>query len=289
MYMSKILAAFAVVITLLFNWFPNSDIISEIYYNLQAGEFGWVELTDTIEEAVEKKDAHTLALLASQKLKEKNANLEQDIQKLFDSLEGDILSVENISEFDDMIYQDYFFDVTTTTDDYSIVIYYEAVGPDDSVLGIRRIMLMITTDEYHSCWTDPENYISEGIFEDYETNFTRRWNCGKGNTADKYVFMVNEDYSKLTGDKNVEIRASRNGGDDAVPSSGFAFQEDDVLKIHLIPEGEEPPAPGTREPDAVITAESRHPECYVKPGRYYLYVEPSDDYIIYSVSVITKL
>lgn len=289
MYMSKILAAFAVVITLLFNWFPNSDIISEIYYNLQVGEFGWVELTDTIEEAVEKKDAHTLALLASQKLKEKNANLEQDIQKLFDSLEGDILSVENISEFDDMIYQDYFFDVTTTTDDYSIVIYYEAVGPDDSVLGIRRIMLMIKTDEHHSWWTDPENYISEGIYEDYETNYTRSWQCGKGNMADEYVFMVNEDCSKLTGDKNVEIRASRNGGDDAVPSSGFAFQEDDVLKIHLIPEGEEPPAPGTREPDAVITQKSRDPECYVKPGRYYLYVEPSDDYIIYSVSVITKL
>lgn len=289
MYVSKILAVIAAIITLLFNWFPNSEFIADLYYDIQAGEFGWLELTDTIEESIEEKDAHTLSLMASQKLKEKHPDLEQDIRKLFDSIEGDILSVENNSDFEEIIYRDYHFNVTTTTNDYAVVIHYEAVGPDDSLLGIRRIMLMVKTDEHHSWWSDSDNYISEGVFEDYETNYTRRWNCGKGNTADKYVFMVNEDYSKLTGDKNVEIRASRNGGDDAAPESGYAFQEDDVLKVHLIPEGEEPPAPGTRDPDAVITKDNRHPECYVEPGRYYLYVEPSDNYIIYSVSVITKL
>lgn len=289
MYISKILAAVAAIITLLFNWFPNSEIIAELYYNVQGSEFGWVELTDTLEEAVEENDAHTLFLMASQSLKEKQTNLEQDIQKLFESIEGDILSVENNSEFEDVLHRDYYFNVITTTDNYAVVIYYEAVGPDDTLFGIRRIMLMVKTDEYYSWWVDPAHYISDGNYEDYETNYTRRWNCGKENTADEYVFMVNEDCSKLTGDKNVEIRASRNGGDDAVPASGFAFQEDDVLKIHLIPEGEQPPAPGTREPDAIITADSRDSECYVKPGRYYLYVEPSDDYIIYSVSVITKL
>lgn len=289
MYISKILAALAALITLLYSWFPNSDFIADLYFDIQAGEFGWVELSDTLEESIEEKDAHTLSLMASQKLKENHSDLEQDIQKLLNSLEGDILSVENNSHFEEMIYRDFHFNVTTTTDFYAVVIHYEAVGPDDSVLGIRRIMLMIKTDEHHSWWTDPENYISEGIYEDYETNYARSWQCGKGNMADEYVFMVNKDCSRLTGDKNVEIRASRNGGDDAVPSSGFAFQEDDVLKVHLIPEGEEPPAHGTREPDAIITAKNRHPECYVKPGRYYLYVEPSDEYIIYSVSVITKL
>lgn len=289
MYISKILAAVAAIITLLFNWFPNSEFIAELYYNVQASEFGWVELADSLEGAIEEKDAKTLSLMASQKLKEKHPDLEQEIFKLLDSIEGDIISVDNNTSFDEMLYRDYHFNVTTTTDFYAVAVYYEAVGPEDSVLGMRRVMLMVKTDEHHSWWTDHENYISEGMFEDYETNYTRRWNCGKGNTADEYIFMVNEDCSRLAGDKNVEIRASRNGGDDAVPSSGFAFQEDDVLKIHLIPEGEEPPAPGTREPDAVITQKSRDPECYVKPGRYYLYVEPSDEYIIYSVSVITKL
>ena len=64
---SNIVAAFAVVITLLFNWFPNSDIIAELYYNVQASEFNWIAVTDTIEEAVEKKDAQSLALMASKK------------------------------------------------------------------------------------------------------------------------------------------------------------------------------------------------------------------------------
>ncbi len=289
MYMSKILAAFTVIITLLFNWFPECDIIADMYYNVQASEFGWVEITDTIEEAVEKKDAHTLALMASQKLKEKHPNLENEIQKLFNSIKGNILAVEDISEFSEMIYHDYSLSVTTTTDEYSVDIFYTAVGPDDSVFGIRRVMLTEKTDEYYSWWADTENYITEGIIENSGTSYTRRWCCGKGNTADEYVFMVVEDYSRLKGYKNVEFRSSRNDWGVDVPATGYAFSENDVLKVHLIPEGEEPPAPGTREPDVVITKDNRHPECYVEPGKYYLYVEPSDMQMYYTVSVITKL
>lgn len=286
---SKIVAAFAVVITLLFNWFPNSDIIAELYYNVQASEFNWIAVTDTIEEAVEKKDAQSLALMASKKLKEKHPNLEQDIQKLFDSIKGDILSVEDNSEFDEMLYLDYSFKVITTTDEYFIAAFYTAVDPDDSVIGLRRIKISVFTDEYNSLWTDTENYITEGIIEDTGRFATRRWSCGHGNSADEYVFMVVEDFSRIKGYKNVSVSASRNSWGVDVPASGYAFNENDKLKIYLIPEGEEPPKPGTEEPDIVITKDSRHAECYVKPGRYYLYVEPSDSEMYYTISVNTRL
>lgn len=289
MTLTKIIAAFTAIITLLFNFFPNSETIAEIYYTIQSSKFAWVETTDTIEEAVEEKDAEALALLASNKLKEKHPTVEQDIQELFDSIKGDILYVEDVTRFGGGIHCDFRFHITTSTDDYQMFIFFTAVGPDESVCGLRRIMMWVKTDEYHSWWTDTENYITEGVIEEAERTLTRSWNCGKGNTADEYIFMVNEDCSRLKGETNVQIVSSRNGGDDAAPESGYAFQEDDVLKVYLIPEGEEPPVPGTREPDAVLTKDNRHPECHIKPGRYYLYVEPSDEYIIYSVSVMTKL
>ncbi len=286
MYVSKIFAAFAALITLLFNWFPNSDIISDIYYNIEGSEFGWVAVTDTIEEAVEKMDAKPLALMASKKLKENHPNLEQDIQKLFGLIEGDILSVENDSESEENMHIDYSLKVITTTDDYYITIFYTAVGPDDSVLGLRRIKISVFTDEYNSMWTDTENYISEGVIEETGDSVTRRWNCGNGNSSDDYVFIVNDNYSRLKGEPNVTVRASRNCD---TPASGYAFNEEDTLKIHLIPEGEKPPAPGTEEADIIITKENRNAECYVDPGRYYLYVEPSDTDMYYSISVFTKL
>lgn len=284
---TRIFAIFAMVITMLFNWFPNSEIISEIYYNLQASQFDWITLTDTIENAVENKDAEDLASMASKKLMEKHPDLEMDIQKLFDSIKGEILSVEDHSEPETPVYCDYSFKVITTTDDYFINVFYLAVGPDDSVLGLRRMMISVFTDEYNSLWTDTENYITEGIIEETERFVARRWNCGKGNSADEYVFMVVEDYSMLG--TNVRISASRNNWGVDVPASGYAFEEDDELDIYLIPEGEEPPAPGTKEPDVVITAGSKIHDCCVNPGRYYLYVEPNDMDMYYSISVGTKL
>lgn len=287
MNFTRILAVFATIITMLFNLFPNSEIISDIYYNLQASKFDWITLTDTIEEAVEEKNAEILASMASANLVEKHPNIKNDIQKLFDSIEGETLSVENHSEQDTPVYCDFSFKVITTTDDYFIDLFYMAVDSDDSAVGLRRIGIFVFTDEYSSLWADTENYITEGIIDETERFVTRRWNCGKGNSADEYVFMVVEDCSLL--ETNVRISASRNNWGNDVPSSGVAFEEDDRLDVYLVPEGEEPPAHGTKKPDIVITAGERIHDCNVKPGRYYLYVEPNDMDMYYSISVGTKL
>ncbi len=290
MYMSKILVAFVAIITLLYSWFPNSEIISKVYSNIVASEYDWETVTDSLIEAVEVKDSEALASMASPMLKERHPDLQQRIDGLFCCIEGDVLSVEDDSDYE-IDTRDYNFRITTTTDDYYVKILYTGVDTDDlssTEIGIRRIMISEKTDEYYSWWVNPDYYIAAEVMTDTEYQTTRRWCCGIGNSADEYVFAVKEDCSILS--SNVKIRVTRNNGE-GIPATGYALHEGDELKIHFIPEGEEPPRPGARKPDAVVTSEI-HPNNMVysvNPGRYYLYVEPSDNEMYYTVSVTTRL
>lgn len=288
MYISKISSLIVALVVFLFGLFPNSRLITMLY----SFYYDWTEITQNITEAVNENDSELLASMASPKMKEEYPDLKERLDAMFDSIEGEVINVENNHTSYLDTERDFSFLITTSETRYSIEILYTALDTESEhkEIGIRRVLMMVETDEYHSWWTDPEHYLAAEVIDTTNYNTTRRWCCGIGNAADNYVFIIEEDYSRLAGYTNVELDISRNNGY-GIPASGYALHPGDELKIHFIPEGEDPPAPGTRKPDAVVREED-HPNdwvYYVKPGRYYLYVEPSDNEMYYTVSVGTRL
>lgn len=289
MYVSKISSLIVALVVFLFGLFPNSKLITNLY----SFYYDWTEITQNITEAVNENDSELLASMASPKMKEEYPDLKNRLDAMFDSIEGEVINVENNHTSYLDTERDFSFLITTSETRYSIEILYTALDTESEhkEIGIRRVCISVETDEYHSWWINPAHYLAAEVIDSTDFTSTRRWCCGIGNAADNYVFIIEEDYSRLTGTTNVEVRVSRNSWGIDVPASGYALQPGDELKIHFIPEGEEPPEPGTRKPDAVVKEEDRSSgkACYVEPGRYYLYVEPSNMEMYYTVSVNTRL
>lgn len=286
MRISKVISFLTSIIVALFGFFPGSELISELY----SVTYDWTCVLDSIDEAVKSSDSQALASMASPAMKKKFPDMKERLDAMFADIEGDVISYEESVDYQNTSV-DYTCLLITRERKYHIEVFYTAVdyASKQTELGIRRVMLEKQTDEYYSWVVDPEHYIAADP-DDEEFTATRAWVCGIGNTADEYVFLIEEDSYAVGGTTNVKLNVTRNNGD-GIPASGYALHEGDELKIHFIPEGEEPPAPGTRKPDAIVK-ESDHPNDWVyniKPGRYYLYVEPSDSEMYYTIVVKTRL
>ncbi len=282
----KIGAFILALIVTLFNWFPESEWISKLYGNI----YDYSEVFQTLETAVRAKDSQAISEMASPKMKGKFPDLKERTDALFSDIEGDVLSVKG-EEKRHSGESDFVFDIKTTESDYSIHILYTAVDAESEhkELGIRRMMLMLRTDEYYSWWVNPEHYMSADVMDQTDWTVTRRWRCGKGVSSDSYIFTVEEDYVRLADYHNVSVHVDRNNGY-GVPDSGYALREEDEVRVYFIPEGETPPDLGKGNPDFTATGDfGWNGDCFLKPGRYYLYVEPSDNEMYYSVNVTTRL
>lgn len=282
MYLSKLMSLFTAFIVTLFGWFPGSELISSYY----ASFYDWEPVEKSLSDAVESFDSQALVLMASPEMKNKYPDLKEKLDSMFSQIKGNI---RDFTVYSDNLYEsrDFQFRFDTTEGEYSVEVYYTAVdaASKQTELGIKRIMMKIRTDEYRSRWIAPEHYMAVD-YEDEKYTSIRTWCCGNGADSDEYVFLV-EDKGN---DVNVRIGVTRNNVD-GIPDPGYPLREGDELKIYFIPEGEEPPAPGTRTPDAVVRKDDSDESCYysVKPDRYYLYVEPSDNEMYYTVSVQTMI
>lgn len=286
MRISKVISFFTSIIVVLFGFFPGSEFISELY----SATYDWSPVLEAIDEAVKSSDSQALASMASPAMKKKFPDMKERLDAMFADIEGDVISYEESVDYQNTSV-DYTCLLITRERKYHIEVFYTAVdyASKQTELGIRRVMLEKQTDEYYSWWVDPEHYIAADP-DDEEFTAARAWVCGIGNSSDEYAFIIEEDFYAVGGTTNVKIDVTRNNGE-GIPASGYALHEGDELKIHFIPEGEDPPAPGTRKPDAVVK-ESDHPNDWVyniKPGRYYLYVEPSDSEMYYTIVVYTRL
>ncbi len=286
MNVSEITAFIITVVITLFSWFPESEFISRLYGNI----YSYNSISETIEMAIREENSQTVADMASPEMKKKYPDFKERLDGMFSDIKGDLLSLK----YEEKRYRgesDLCYDILTTETEYTIYILYTAVDVESkhTEVGIRRVMLMAETDEYSSRWVNPEHYMASEVIEQPERVLTRRWACGNGISSDEYVFTVEENYSKAEEYSNVEIRISRNNGY-GVPDFGYGLRDDDELKIWFIPEGENPSAQGEGKPNIVFDAQSQSTGmCYIEPGRYYLYVEPSDSEMYYTVGVFTKL
>lgn len=286
MYISKVISFFISIIVALFGFFPGSELISELY----AASYDWTPVLDAIDGAVKSFDSQALASMASPEMQKKFPDMKERLDAMFADIEGEVISREESVDYMNTSV-DYCCLFVTTENKYHVEVLYTAVdaASRQKELGIRRVMLEKQTDEYHSWLVAPEHYMVT-VPVDEELTAARAWICGIGNSADEYAFIIEEDTLASDGTTNVKLGVHRNNGY-GIPDTGYALHEGDELKIHFIPEGEDPPEPGTREPDAVVRSEI-HPNdrvCNVKPGRYYLYVEPSDSEMYYTVVVYTRL
>lgn len=288
MYISKIIGLLAAFIVFLYGIFPNSDFLATLY----SFQYDWNSVSESVEAAVEQTDSQALASMASPKLKEKFPDLKERIDAMFAEIEGEVIDFEARDGGFDYTNTDYGYLITTSETRYMVEIFYSALNPEsrNKEVGIRRVMMRVATDEYHSWWTYPQHYMAADNVDFSEYKMSRRWCCGRGSSADDYVFIIEDDNPPVLGYTNVSLTVTRNNGE-GIPASGYALHPGDELKIHFIPEGEEPPEPGERKPEIVVKQET-HPNdriCYVKAGRYYLYVEPSDNEMYYTISVNTVL
>lgn len=289
MNVSRFLAVFTAIVTLLFNLFPNWDYISDLYLNVLASDYDWVSLTYTLSDAIKDKNSEQIVSLASPKLKEKYSDLDSRIEYLIGSIEGDVISVQDSYEKYSIETRDYDLIVKTTTDYYRVFILFTCVAKESEQdnVGIRRIMISTMTDNYGSCWIDPDYYNAAEEISDCKF-FARRWYNIKGNNADEYNFAIERGNTLPVDDSNVTVCVRKNNSE-GTSESDIALQKGESVKIHFIPENEAQPEPGTRTPEVVTTYGSDIISFYLKPGRYYLYVEPSNQEMYFSVSVSTEL
>ncbi len=292
--MEKLISLFLSLVVMWFNAFPGSGIANFLYGNLL---FDWEAIAVApMLEAIEKENAEAIAEMATPSLKKEYPDLKDRIHLLLDDIKGKItetsVSYKRLLSMNRSEYFDGYIEIAVKTTESHYIIQYIWRGLDreskQKETGIRRICLTVRTDENGSLLVVPERYIALKELNEKNFNPTRMWVCAQGNACDEQVFMV-KDGDKNT-DWNIEVRASRNSGGDQ-KNYGHAFGlNGEYVNIYLIPEGEEPPAPGTRKPDMVANNKNLYIKYISVPeGNYYLYCEPSTPDMLYTIYVTTKI
>ncbi|MBQ3499421.1 MAG: DUF5104 domain-containing protein [Clostridia bacterium] len=292
--MEKLISLFLSLVLVWFNTFPGSGVANFLYGNLL---FDWESVAITpMVEAIKKEDAEAVAEMASPTLKKEYPDLQERIMAIFDDVKGETtetsVTFSRLVTMDRSEYFDGYIEIGIKTTENRYIIQYIWRGLDRETkqkeTGIRRISLTVTTDENGSLSVIPKHYIAVKSLNETTFNMTRMWVCAQGNCADNQTFMVNDGGDNT--DWNIEIRASRNSGGNE-KNYGHAFGlNGEHLKIYIIPEGEDPPESGTRKPDMIADNKNMYIKYIDVPeGNYYLYCEPSNPDMLYTIYVTTKI
>lgn len=250
--------------------------------------YNWDGVTESIVEALEERDSEALISMASPGMTEKNPDLKEDLDKMFSSIEGDVIAEENYVHHHNQE-ASVSIEITTSENVYLIDVNYRAFDAKSKQkeLGIRRIFMSEETDEMGSRWINPEYFFATDDINTEYTEYTRTLYGVKDKTKDNIVFIVPEDDGIISNSyHNVEIKAYRNEANEI--HFPYQLNEEDEVTVYLVKEGKEPSVFSYKF--TLTGKDSRtYKECDIKKGNYYLYIESNNPDILYNIRVSANL
>lgn len=267
--MLVILLSYLMIFCVPFNWF--------VYYGT---EYKFVEPIAT---AIEERDADAFTDMLSDYLIEEYPDIEDGIEEIFNSIEGEITEVRSGGDSftsGDLLgttcYKRLYYVITTTETTAEIAVSCCTMSLlDKKEIGINRIVFSRITDENISWLADPDLYFTTGADRDVQT--TRVLNKTKSGVADDQLFYI------LGGDTynaNCFIHTEHTTHN----------REEDWVKIWLIPEGEEMTEERRENPTYTYIAENGHyMKTKIPSGKYYLYSESNNPDLIYRLTIETEM
>ncbi len=284
MSFSSISSILLAILMSILNVFPGSYMISDFCGML----YTWDNVTETIVEALEERDSETLVSMAAPGMLDENPDLKEDLDKMFSSIEGEVIAEEDYIHHHD---QEASVSLTITTSEnvYFIDVNYRAFDSKSKQkeLGIRRILMSSETDEMGSRWINPENFFATDDINTEYTEYTRTLYGVKDKTKDSIVFMVPEDDDIIiNGYSNVKIQVYRNEANEI--HFPYQLNEEDEVTVYLVKEGKEPSIFSYKY-TFKGTDRTSYKDCDVKKGNYYLYIESNNHDILYDIRVSANL
>ncbi|MBQ8763982.1 MAG: DUF5104 domain-containing protein [Clostridia bacterium] len=236
-----------------------------------------------VETAIVEKDADAFVDLLSESLIEENPDIENGIEKMMNSIDGEVTEIEhetpsftssNIIGTD--CYHRYIYVIETTKDTYSMYLSYCTMSLfNEKDLGISRVIFVRSSDEKKSRIADPDLYFTTG--KDRDLVITRYINEAKGNVDAKELFYIGEDDNY-----NLECYVQQ--------ENGMGIRGEDYVKVWLVPEGEEMTEERLKNPTLTYTGEARHyQKTNILPGKYWVYAETNNAEMEYFIGIKTQL
>ena len=237
---------------------------------------------EPVKDAIVQKDADAFVDLLSYWLIDANPGIEDGIEEMMDSIEGDVTEItydKPSYTAGDVIgttcYDRYIYTVTTTQDTYTIYLTYCTMSLfDKKELGINRVAFMLDTDENGSKIIDPDLYFTDG--SDCYDGYTRIIRNAKGTLEARELFPIADDGSSV----NVRCYVKQ--------PSGLVIKDENMVKVWIIPEGEEMTEERRQNPTFTIGGpdnEFASTGTKLEAGNYWLYAESNNSDLTYNITI----
>lgn len=241
---------------------------------------------EPVKDAIVQKDADAFVDLLSDQLIDTTPGIEDGIQNMMDSIEGDVTEITyNKPSYTtgDIIgttcYDRYTYTVTTTQDTYTIYLTYCTMSLfDKKELGINRVAFMLDTDENGSKIIDPDLYFTNG--RDCYDGYARIIRDANGTLEARELFPIADDGSSV----NVRCNVKQ--------SSGMAIKDENIVNVWIIPEGEEMTEERRQNPTFTIGGPDNEfalKKAKLEAGNYWLYAESNNSDLTYNITISAAL